>query len=331
MCETSRFAVPWMGYDGAPAVNNSEAVASGAVRGGDSRPSGSLSTKVNMQRDLIVKGRSLGGTSDLTLLATIKPGFVESLESVTYKTRVKRVLETLHSARMASHEHATARFLSDAVERVGAIHSVRVAVLEPEDKVLLVVTFDGSWESYVRVLWDKVGTLLDLIFCGTVDYVTAHDHTFDEWQEWARRVQIETGFFYGPADSTARDVLYQRRIERMRQRGLGTEVNERRAVLPSAEDAVALTTRVVKAPADDDPPTPVGDLNAARLRMIRERLLNGFQALAGLYRLTELFRPATPGWRCSAVRGNQPAARICRNVPGRARQGRIRRCARRVR
>ena len=126
-----------------------------------------------MQRDVIVKGRSLGGTSDLTLLATIKPGFVDSLESVTYKTRVKRVLETLHSARMASHEYAAARLLSDAVERVGVIHSVRVAVLEPEDKVLLAVTFDGSWESYIRVLWDKVGTLLDLIFCGTEDYVTA--------------------------------------------------------------------------------------------------------------------------------------------------------------
>ena len=37
---------------------------------------------------------------------------------------------------MASHEYALARLLSDAVERVSAIHSVRVAVLEPEDKVL---------------------------------------------------------------------------------------------------------------------------------------------------------------------------------------------------
>ncbi|MEO8654582.1 MAG: hypothetical protein ABI409_10710, partial [Ramlibacter sp.] len=242
-----------------------------------------------MQRDLIVKGRSLGGTSDLTLLAPIKPGFVESLESVTHKTRVKRVLETLHSARMASHEHATARLLSDAVERVGAIHSVRVAVLEPEDKVLLVVTFDGSWESYIRVLWDKVGTLLDLIFCGTVDYVTAHDHTFDEWLEWAQRVQIETGFFYGPADSTARDVLYHRRIERMRQRGLGTEVNELRTVLPSAEEAVR---DPYGSNPDDPPPPPIDDY--APVRPVAEAARFGLQALAGLYRLTELFRPANP-------------------------------------
>ena len=243
-----------------------------------------------MQRDLIVKGRSLGGSSDLTLLAPIKPGFIESLESVTYKTRIKRVLETLHGARMAAHEHHTARLLSDAIERVGAIHSVRVAVLEPEDKVLLAVTFDGSWESYIRVLWDKVGTLLDLIFCGTVDYVTAYEHTFDEWLVWARRVQVETGFFYGPAESTARDVLYQRRLERMRVRGAGGELNEIQTVQPSAAKAVE---RLVDPPnplAPDDPQiVPVG-----APRMVRERIRNGLQGLAGLYRLTDLHRPSTP-------------------------------------
>ncbi len=247
-----------------------------------------------MQRDVIVKGRSLGGTSDLTLLAPIKPGFVDSLESVTYKTRVKRVLEALHSGRMASHEYAAARLLSDAVERVGMIHSVRVAVLEPEDKVLLAVTFDGSWESYIRVLWDKVGTLLDLIFCGTVDYVTAHDHTFDEWLGWARRVQVETGFFYGPPDATARDVLYQRRVERMRARGAGAasgeeELNELRAVLPSAEETVQRLVKGVSPVADDPEMLYPGDP-----RMVRERVRNGLQGLAALYRLTDLHRPSTP-------------------------------------
>ncbi|RYY96205.1 MAG: hypothetical protein EOO24_21565, partial [Comamonadaceae bacterium] len=202
-----------------------------------------------MHRDVIVKGRSLGGTSDLTLLAPLKPGFAESLESVTYKTRTKRVLDALHTSRAAAHEYQLARFLSDAVERVGVIHSVRVAVLEPEDKVLLAVTFDGSWSSYIRVLWEKVGTLLDLIFCGTVDYVTARDHGFDAWVAWAHRVQVETGFFYGPPEVTAMDIVYHRRLERMRQRwALRTlppdtvaehpEVAEACAVAPGAEDAV---------------------------------------------------------------------------------------------
>jgi hypothetical protein len=108
-----------------------------------------------VQKDLVVKGRNLGGSSDLTLLAPIKPGFIPALESVSYKTRIKRVLETLHGARQSSHEFANARLLSDSIERVGAILSVRVAVLEPENKVLLAVSFDGSWESYIRILWAR--------------------------------------------------------------------------------------------------------------------------------------------------------------------------------
>ena len=42
-----------------------------------------------------------------------------------------------------------------------------IVVLEPEDQVLLTVTFDGAWEAYVRIIWQKVSRLLDLIFCNT--------------------------------------------------------------------------------------------------------------------------------------------------------------------
>jgi Dyp-type peroxidase family len=241
-----------------------------------------------VQREIVVKSRSLGGTSDLTLLAPIKRGFIDSLESISYKTRIKRTLDVLHGARMASHEYAPARLLSDAVERVGVIHSVRVAVFEPEDKVLLAVTFDGSWESYIRVLWDKVGTLLDLIFCSTEGYVTAHDHTFEEWLAWARRVQQPTGFFYGPPDFTARDAWYHRRVERMRQRGVASESDELLAVLPTAEENAR--TPYGDRP-DDAPPPPIDEYT--QVRTVTESAKAGLQALAGLYRLTELFRPDT--------------------------------------
>jgi len=114
-------------------------------------------------------------------------------------------------------KHAAARLISDAVERVGVIHSVRVAVLEAEDKVLLAVTFDGPWEAYIRVLWQRVGSLLDLIFCSTDGYVVAATHSFEQWLGWARRVQVETDFFYGPGASSAHDLLYLRRVQLMRQ------------------------------------------------------------------------------------------------------------------
>jgi deferrochelatase/peroxidase EfeB len=250
-----------------------------------------------LQRDLFVKGRGLGGSSDLTLLANVKPGLIESLESITYKTRIKRVLDLLHAARMDSHEYHAAQLLSDSVERVGAIQSVRVAVFEPEDEVLLSVTFDGPWEAYIRVLWDKVRFLLDLIFCSTEGYPARADCDFDEWLAWARSVQRETGFFYGPPAFTARDVLYARRLERTRMRGLRwsddgkdlpPEVTELRTVLPTAEQAVE---KLVQGNSSDDP----GDVTpeVLRNRMLYERFRTGLQALAGLYKLTDLFPPVS--------------------------------------
>jgi hypothetical protein len=97
-----------------------------------------------MRRDLLIKSGNLAGTSDFRVLASIKKGLVPSLDAVTYKTRVKRVLRTLHAGRSGAFEYELARVLSDAVERVGVIHSVGIAVLEPEDKVLLTVTYDGA-------------------------------------------------------------------------------------------------------------------------------------------------------------------------------------------
>lgn len=247
-----------------------------------------------MQKDLVVKGRNLGGSSDLTLLAPIKPGFIPALESVSYKTRIKRVLETLHGARQASHEFANARLLSDSIERVGAILSVRVAVLEPENKVLLAVSFDGSWESYIRILWAKVGTLLDVIFCSTEGYVTAFDHGFEEWLGWARTVQVETGFYYAPPDFSARDVLYQRRTERMRQRGSASELSELRTVLPTAEDTVKRLTSAQTSDLADEPPYVwAGQPFEVRRRMVRERMRIGLKSLSALYRLAEMFPPIT--------------------------------------
>ena len=140
-----------------------------------------------MRREITVQGASFYATSDLTIVAPIKKGFVPSLDAVTYKTRVKRVLKTLHLGRQTAHEYEFARVLSDAVERVGRIHSIRIAILEPEDKVMLAVTFDGSWESYIRVIWQKVSRSLDLIFCNTEDYVTGWDHSFEQWCVWLRR------------------------------------------------------------------------------------------------------------------------------------------------
>ncbi|HSU55572.1 MAG TPA: hypothetical protein VLT36_16065, partial [Candidatus Dormibacteraeota bacterium] len=149
-----------------------------------------------MRLDPLIKSGGLAGTSDFRVLASIKKGLVPSLDAVTYKTRVKRVLRTLHAGRAFGFEYQLARILSDAVERVGCIHSVGIAVLEPEDKVLLTVTFDGAWQSYIRIIWQKVARLLDLIFCNTEGYVLGWENSYERWGAWLRQAQSDAYFLY---------------------------------------------------------------------------------------------------------------------------------------
>ncbi|MBC8057444.1 MAG: hypothetical protein H7Y61_12790, partial [Rhizobiales bacterium] len=230
-----------------------------------------------MRAELLIKGKSLTGTSDLTLLAPILPGLVPSLDSITYKTRVKRLLRTLQGGRVSLHEYAAYRPLSDAVERVAAIHSFRVAVLEPENKVLLAVTFDGTWESYIRVLWQKVGTLLDIIFCSTEGYVVSHTASFEAWTGWVRRVQVETSFYYNTHGLTVPDAAYLRGEEEIHRTPAGDTPNDllaTRHVARSAED-IAWEASQTRTP---------GSLEALR---------QGLQSLAVLFRQTDTHLPGT--------------------------------------
>jgi deferrochelatase/peroxidase EfeB/lysophospholipase L1-like esterase len=241
-----------------------------------------------MWKDPLVKSRSLGGVTDLTLLATIKPGFVPSLDAVTYKTRVKRLLRTLNAGRSSSHEYALLRPFSDAVERVGVIHSVRVAIVEPAvagaepDRLLLSVTFDGGAESYLRILWQKVGTLLDLIFCNTQDYVISHGSRFEDWAGWVRRVQIETDFFYGPPGVTMDDLRVLRADAALRrQPGLDAAAESLVSLRQTVHGAVEQAWAVA------DPQDKTGP---ERLEVIRL----GFQSLVVLHRLAAVHLPGTP-------------------------------------
>ena len=240
-----------------------------------------------MHKDPTFKGRSLALSSDLSIAAPLKRGLVPALDAVSYKTRAQRLLDALHLGRQRSHEHAYARLFSDAVERVGVIQSVRVALLEPEDKLLLTVSFDGNWDAYIRTLWVKVGGLLDVIFCNTEGYVEARLHSFEAWAEWVRHAQVQTHFFYGSADGSATDLLYLRRQERLRQDRPDTDPEAPPAALPRAEQRAREMLEMTEATIDDRQ-WPRNEL------MVSTMLRQGIQSLAGLYRLADWYVPGTP-------------------------------------
>lgn len=255
-----------------------------------------------MRRDLTIKTGSMAGTSDFRVLAPIKKGFVPSLDATTYKTRVKYVLRALNGGRASAYEYELARVLSDSVDRVGRIHSVGIAVLEPEDDaddaldyVLLTATFDGSWEAYVRVIWQKAARLLDLIFCNTEGYVLGHENTYENWGIWLKSRQTEAYFLYATPDLTVDDTRFLRMEERVYRRasGAGADRIVTQVRIPSPEDIARRSIFEVDGKIGVDP-TNAGFSKPLTIEAAgRPPFRHGIRALAGLYRLADFYPPGT--------------------------------------
>ncbi|MEN3349609.1 MAG: hypothetical protein V7632_3244 [Bradyrhizobium sp.] len=256
-----------------------------------------------MRRDLTIKTGSMAGTSDFRVFAPIKKGFVPSLDATTYKTRVKYVLRTLNGGRASAFDVELARVLSDAVDRVGRIHSVGIAVIEPEDQVqdyvLLTVTFDGAWEAYVRVIWQKVARLLDLIFCNTEGYVLGYESTYEKWGAWLKSSQTEAYFLYATPDLTVDDTRYLRMEERVYRRAEGADA-ERRVTeirIPSPEEIARRSIFPVDGLIGVDP-TDAGYSKPLTIEAAgRPPFRHGVRTLVGLYRLADYYPPGTDDGR----------------------------------
>jgi Dyp-type peroxidase family len=251
-----------------------------------------------MRRDLTIRTGGMAGTSDFRVMAPIKKGFVPSLDATTYKTRVKLVLRALNGGRAVAYEYQLARVLSDSVERVGRIHSVGIAVLEQEDDaedavdyVLLTATFDGSWEAYVRVIWQKAARLLDLIFCNTEDYRLGYENTYENWGIWLKSKQTEAYFLYATPDLTVDDTRFLRMEERVYRRasGAGADQIVTRIRIPSPEE---IARRSIFQGGVD--PTNAGFSKPLTPEAAgRPAFRHGILALAGLYHLADFYPPGT--------------------------------------
>lgn len=245
-----------------------------------------------MQAEFEVKTPSLAASTELLVLAPIRTGLVPTLDTLTYKSRVKALLKLLHAGRQSQHEYRPLRAVSDAVERVGVIRSLRVAVVEgrsdADDRILLSVHFDGSYEAYARTIWQRAARLLDLIFCNAEGYTTGWDHPFDDWNAWIRSVQVATPFFYATPGFTHHDQTYFQMLERRDRGGTDDERDRTRIAVPTAEEIAWSILR------DDIDPTKRADGKAATGPLARsEALRQNLSALAGLFRLADWYRPGT--------------------------------------
>lgn len=221
--------------------------------------------------------RNLQGSSDLTLVAPVKRGLVDLLDTRTYESRLRAVLDTLNTLRKTSREHSLVRPFSDSTDRIRTITDLRMAILDDGRTLMLSVTFDRPWEPYLRIIWRDVGTLLDLIFCNCEGYPVSTVSSFAVYGAWVRQARTNTRFFYRPTDGTFDDLSYLRQVERL-QRAVPD------GSAPAPDPALAAARVLAADPAETARQT-VARHFAASARL-------GLQAVSVLYRLTDLYRSA---------------------------------------
>lgn len=227
-----------------------------------------------MQIEASSKSKSLLGITDLTLVANIKPGLIPALDTRTYETRLRILLKTLNTLRISSLEAEPTPLIGDAVDRIRALHSFRLAIIGEglQKQLLLAVAFDGGWEPYMRRIWRDLGPLLDVIFCNCEGYLDSFSHDYPAYAGWVRSAQVETQFFYNASSLTVNDLHYLRRraaadLNGMQNNGPGNQ--------PADEDVVeqALPALVALYRLTDLYPPLAGPNDGDFLRRAAEHLL----------------------------------------------------------
>lgn len=220
----------------------------------------------------VVTSKHLDSISDLVVRARIRPGFVHTLDSISYASRVKLVAEALFDARASTREFQLVEPFADVTSRIQSLESFRIALLgDPPRELLLAATFDRGWEPYMRLIWRPLGTFLDLIFCNCEGYPLAATSEFADYAGWVRANQVDSAFFFAGSGLSVSDVQYLDQLERLQRESADC-------------DPAVLAMRVTD---------PLAAAAAVRERHPEEAIAQGFEGLAVLYRLTDLYPPNT--------------------------------------
>ncbi|WP_380876319.1 hypothetical protein ACFB49_08160 [Sphingomonas sp. DBB INV C78] len=167
----------------------------------------------------------LEGIGDLVVWAPVRTGFVEAFESATFETRLRLTLEALFKMRSTAREYLKIKPFADAAERIQSLLDFRIAIVStpPGHTLLLTATFDRPWEPYIRLIWDPLGSFLDLIFCNCEGYVGAVDSGFQAYADWVNNHQIESKFFYAATGLTVADFAYLAKAEQLQREASDAE------------------------------------------------------------------------------------------------------------
>jgi len=261
----------------------------------------------------LTTSKSIDGITDLVVVAPIRRGVIDAFENLTYESRLSVVAEALHKIRVNAREHEVVVPFADTVERILTLFNFRIGIIDeatlgqdfstaslaggaqatsaqsgdlvPRRFMFLAATFGGPLEPYLRLIWNPLGSFLDLLLCNCEDYKFATEVGFPEYLAWVRDHQVEPAIFYSTSGTTLRDQFYLGQLEKRQRDG------DRATGGPASdEELAALTMKEPEAKARETWELSDPDRVSEALRL-------SLEALNVLYRLADYFPPDKPEGR----------------------------------
>ena len=190
----------------------------------------------------------IGNSSELTVLADIKKGFVPVMEPLTYSARLRLHLRMLSALRRNGLETDRGGVYVGPVDNLRTLQFVRWTLVENDTKMLLSVNFDQALEPYIRRIVDIAGPLLDTILCHCENFANfSSDQGYEKFLSYATRYQVPVELFAAAApDVSVDDIDYFLNFDKMLRSGEnGADVdNWQPAVrMPTPEDRLAYASK----------------------------------------------------------------------------------------
>jgi len=194
-----------------------------------------------------VTSKHLKAATELTLVADIRPGLVGSSDVVSYASRLGILLNGLFELRQRQIEAGSTGSVGP-LELLHSLYFVRWSILDGS-RLMLAVSFDSPWETYIRAIVDDAGPLLDVIFCHCVGYQgSSTADGYLKFGQWVRERQVNIPFFYAADGSlTVTDLEYLKKFQAAVMAGSSPEELVRLNALPTPPTPPAVSRESVSA------------------------------------------------------------------------------------
>jgi hypothetical protein len=135
-------------------------------------------------------GKQSGNVSELTVIATMKPGGAE---------RLRRILELVDGN-------------MDGAQRVSTLHDMRFVFFDNDTRILFATAYDGDWDSYINDFATKIPELMDLVFASVEGWPGIASPTV---KDFIAAHQIDAaGWFVANPQVTVVDTRRYQRVEK---------------------------------------------------------------------------------------------------------------------